>query len=283
MSQPLIPNARAAALQAAVHLPEFSVVLQRSLDLFSKGDDLAVRDVVKAIEQDATTGRALVSIANARPYARDTLVTSVNQAVGRLGIQRTRNALLGLSVTRLFKSLQGIPGFQVTRFNAHALASAILGDLVARSRPEAGLEWIFVTGLLHDVGLLLIAAGVPQCLAQVCAQGSDDYHLVAREMELLGFDHFELGAELLARWGCPSGVLDAVLSCRDLAVVNGPTLSLGAATKAASMLADADGVSTILLPHQPGLTTQLLSQLRVPDPTRFMATFFDELAGMTVG
>jgi HD-like signal output (HDOD) protein len=267
-------------MRAADRLPLFSVVLQRALHLFSQGDDVSFDEVASIIEQDVVTAGSILSIANSALFARNTSVASIRQAVARLGIDKTRNALLGLSVARLFKGVQLPEPWSSTRFNMHSLASAVLSDLIATNTPALDPEWGFLTGLMHDIGLFLLVAGLPEELAHITANGGDDFHLTEREQELFGFTHFDLGADLLARWNCPPAVQEAVRSCQHTLVQYDPALSLGAVTKTASLLADACGISTFSSNHDQDLTDSLLSALKIADPIRFMGAFESEYNGL---
>ena len=267
-------------MQAANRLPLFSVVLQRALHLFSKGDEVSNDQVATIIEQDVVTAGSILSIANSALYGRSASVVSIRQAIARLGIDKTRNALLGLSVARLFKCVQLPEPWSPTRFNMHSLASAVLSDLIATSTPAMNAEWGFLTGLMHDIGLFLLVAGLPEELGHIVANGADDFHLTERERELFGFTHFDLGADLLARWNCPPAVQEAVRSCEHAVVQYDPSLSLGAVAKTASLLADACGISTFNFPHDQDLTGSLLSALNISDPPKFMGAFESEYNGL---
>lgn len=275
-----IHDARTSAMQAANRLPQFSVVLQRALHLFSQGDDISINKVAGIIEQDVGTAGSILSIANSALYARNASVVSIRQAIARLGIDKTRNALLGLSVARLFKCVQLPEPWSSPRFNMHSLASAVLSDLIATNTPAMNPEWGFLTGLMHDIGLFLLVAGLPKELGHLLANGTDDIHLTVRERELFGFTHFDLGADLLARWNCPPAVQEAVRSCEHTVVPYDPKLSLGAVAKTASMLADAHGISTFDSPHDQDLTASLLGALNIADPPKFMGVFESEYNGL---
>jgi HD-like signal output (HDOD) protein len=277
---PTIHDARTSAMRAANRLPQFSVVLQRALHLFSQGDDVSINKVAGLIEQDVGTAGSILSIANSALYARNASVVSIRQAIARLGIDKTRNALLGLSVARLFKCVQLPEPWSSTRFNMHSLASAVLSDLIATNTPAMNPEWGFLTGLMHDIGLFLLVAGLPEELSNIVANGADDLHLTERERELFGFTHFNLWADLLARWKCPPVVQEAVRSCEHTVVQYDPSLSLGAVAKTASLLADACGVSIFDSPHDQDLTDSLLSALHISDPLKFMGLFESEYNGL---
>ena len=84
------------------------------------------------VEQDVVMAGNLLSIANSALYGRSSAVCSVRQAIARIGIHKTRNALLGLSIFRSFRGVKLPKNWSAARFNAHSLASAILSDLLVQ-------------------------------------------------------------------------------------------------------------------------------------------------------
>jgi len=93
----------------------------------------------------------------------------------------------------------------------------------------------FTAGLLHDVGLLVMASQDPEGLASVLArareQGRPLDHI---EREEHGVTHAAVGALLLALWGLPHTVTEAVAGLRD-----GGPLELAFDTAAVVRLANA--------------------------------------------
>ncbi len=271
---------RASALRAADRLPLLSAVLHRALSLFSRGEDVAIGELAGVIEQDVVVAGSLLSIANSALYGGYSTVASVRQAIARLGVHKTRNVLLALSVTKSFNGVR-IPGqWSSIRFNAHSLATATMSDLIVQTAPASHPEWAFMAGLLHDIGLLLIAAGLPEPFKAIAAHAGNDFQLIARERELLGFTHFELGAEMLARWNCPPTVQEAAQFCKTTAFQFEQPLSLGVVVKTASLLADAHGVSIFHSHQEHSLRAELLDALQIPAPIQFLAAFEMEYNGL---
>src|SRR5262249_20782009 len=151
------------------------------------------------------------------------------------GVNKTRNVLLGLSVTRAYKRVQVPSPWSSVRFNSHSLATALLSDLLARNTSSADPEWAFIAGLLHEIGLLLIAAALPQQFKTILAYTNSDIELVEQEQALLGFSHFELGADVIARWNFPTAVQDAARFCSVKSFDFAHPLPLGAVVKSASL------------------------------------------------
>jgi HD-like signal output (HDOD) protein len=274
------PNLRATALSAADRLPLFSVALQRALKLFSAGDRVSFAELAESVEEDVVIAGNILAVANSALYGQHGPAVSVRAAIARLGTQKTRNALLGLSIAKAFRAVK-IPGkWSSARFNTHSLATATLSDLLVQRKPTAGSEWAFSTGLLHDVGLLLIGAGLPTQFMALQDDVAADHQLVHRERELLGFTHFDLGADLLASWNCPASVQEATRFCERPSFEYSGPFNLGAAVKTASMLADADGFRIFPSVHAHASLLDLAKALELRDPEEFISAFELDFRGL---
>jgi HD-like signal output (HDOD) protein len=271
---------RASALRAADRLPLLSVVLTRALGLLAQGDEVSVRELSTVIEEDVVVTGSLLSIANSALYRGNSKVASVRPAIVRLGLHKTRNVLLGLTVSRCFKSIK-VPGpWSSIRFNSHSLGVATLSDLIVQSVPSEHAEWAFMAGLLHDIGLPLIAVGLPEQYRTITMQTGTEADIVERERELLGFTHFDLGAEMLARWNCPVMVQEATRFGDSVAVPSERPLNLGAVVKTASLLADSSGISIFDSRPDDESVIQLLDALGIPVPLDFVAKFEAEYSNV---
>jgi HD-like signal output (HDOD) protein len=65
-------------------------------------------------------------------------------------------------------------------------------------------ERLFVAGLMHDIGRLVIAYKLPgQCREVMQYMKDQQVALHMAEQKILGFDHTEVGAELMKAWALP--------------------------------------------------------------------------------
>jgi HD-like signal output (HDOD) protein len=272
---------RDIALRAADRMPFLPVIFQRTLALFAtRGDELSIAELAAVIEQDVVMTGNLLAIANSAFYARSGSVASLRQAIARLGMHKTRNALLGLSVVRSFRDVRLPKCWSSKRFNDHSLATAVFGDLLVQRIRIENAEWAFLAGLLHDIGLLLIATGFPD-EAQAISEVANDYQMVERELEIFGFTHFEIGASLMERWNCPPIVQEAALFCRTNEFQFQFPPSLGIVVKTASLLADANGVS-VFGPHRDedlAFVPELLDAMSIQKPAMLIETFQADFSG----
>lgn len=202
------------ALKALGDLPPFSPILNRLLATLA-GADVSFTKLGDLIEKDTVVTGNLLHLVNSALYGRRGTVNSVRHALSLLGLDKVRNAVLGMSITMMWKKVKMPPSWSMARFNMHSSASGVLSDLLAQRLQVSYPEGAFVAGLLHDVGRLLIALGLPQQhdqIVQLCKGGRA--HLEA-EQEILGFTHPELSAKALKVWNLPEPIQDAALRHHD--------------------------------------------------------------------
>jgi len=71
--------------------------------------------------------------------------------------------------------------------------------------PVESVEAIFVCGLLHDIGRLIFYRRIPALAREIGLQkAAGDKDEIQIEHNLLGFDHFQTGAELAKLWNLPA-------------------------------------------------------------------------------
>ena len=151
-------------------------------------------------------------LVNSAFYARRGTVNSVKHAVAVLGIGKLRNLSMSMSLARMWNS-SGLPaGWSSRHFNQHGVASAILADLVAVELDAEYAEGAFTAGLLQNVGLVLIAIGLPDEYAGIMeAYQSGTAGLADYEIGFLGLSHADLSGEVLHRWHLPAPIVQAAL------------------------------------------------------------------------
>ena len=96
-------------------------------------------------------------------------------------------------------------------FNLHSVAVAILSDQLAQRGDVEYSEGAFAAGLFHDLGLLLVALGLPEEYQQISLlHRQSPKWTLEYERQVLGLTHVELSAEALASWNIPEPIQIAV-------------------------------------------------------------------------
>jgi HD-like signal output (HDOD) protein len=191
-------------------LPPFSPILNRLIASLAS-DDVSFSKIADLIEKDTALAGNILRLVNSALYAYSGTINSIRQAVPLLGINKLRNAALTMSVSRMWNQVKTPAGWSTANFNRHSVGVAILADLLAQKLPVEYPEGAFAAGLFHDLGLLLIALGLPDEYKQMsllCQQNKQ--WTVEYELLVLGMTHAELSAEALGHWKLPEPIQTAV-------------------------------------------------------------------------
>jgi len=175
----------------------------------------SIADITRIITEDTGLSSCLLKLANSPMFGYYAKIDSISKAVTIIGTQQLRDMALAISFIRTFK---GIPAglINMTSFWQHSIAVAIVARILATCRREANVERFFVTGILHDVGQLILCTRAPQLVQETIAASrkSGEPHF-AIQRSRLGFDHGEVGGELLKRWRIPEIITEAVACHHD--------------------------------------------------------------------
>jgi HD-like signal output (HDOD) protein len=201
---------KARALLALRALPPLSPILHRVIASLAH-EDVSFAKVAELIEKDMALAGNLLRLVNSPLYSVRGTVSSVRHAVSILGVNKLRNAVIGLSAAQMWRSLRTPPGWLMADFNRHSVSVAILADLLSQHLPARDSVGAFAAGLFHDLGRLLVAIGLPAEYKQIALLCEKDPRGSAKhEVHVLGTTHAELSADALAVWNLPAPIRAAV-------------------------------------------------------------------------
>ena len=187
-------------------LPEVCVKLNQMIE----SSDCSAKEMGEVIAEDADLSARLLKVVNSAFYGLPGPVDTISRAIIVVGTPYLRNLALMTSACQVFR---GIPGelVNMTSFWRMGITTGVIARTLARHCGILHAERLFVQGVLHDIGRLVIFQQLPELSRDILlvANGQDDIQTLA-EQDMLGFTHSEVGFELLARWRLPKSVLVAV-------------------------------------------------------------------------
>ncbi len=168
------------------------------------------RDFVSIISDDVGLSARLMKLVNSAFFGYPSKIDSLSRAVSIVGIKQLQDLALATSIFDTFKN---IPNDYVTMesFWKHSIACAVIARILANYRREFNVERAFVSGLLHDIGRLVMFMVIPDKANEAfnLAQ-SQNKLLYQAEKQVIGFNHAATGGALLKQWKLPEQIIYAV-------------------------------------------------------------------------
>jgi HD-like signal output (HDOD) protein len=226
-------------------LPPFSPVLNRLLATLAR-EDVSFAKTADLIEKDTVLAGNILGLVNSAFYRREVRANSVRYAVSLLGVNKLRNAALSMSVIRMWNQVRTPKEWSTARFNEHSIATAMLADLFSQHARVSYPEGAFVAGLFHDIGRLLIAAGMPDEYVEILRLNGSGVALDDCERRVVGATHADLSCLALQAWNLPEPIPTAVLYHErpdaDPEAANPGLIPLSLVVNLASQYADQNGI-----------------------------------------
>jgi len=275
---------RQKALRGLGDLPPFSPILNKLMATLAS-DDVSFAQLAELIEKDTVLAGNVLRLVNSALYGRRGTISSVRHAVSLVGLAKLRNTVMTLSVSRLWADSRAPKGWPAARFNLHGVATAVMTDLLAQRLPAEFPEGGFVAGLLHDIGLLLIATSLPHEFGEIRRLHVEEgLALEEAERNVIGMDHADISAAALNRWNLPVPIQKAVRYQFAEEHMRNDEIPLSWLVRAASRLAEIQGAYVFVAPKDSTLApadTLAEAGLRT-DPAALLEDFEREFEPMKV-
>lgn len=189
-----------------VSLPEVCIRVNEMLE----DPHVSANEIGRVISQDTGLTARLLKIVNSAFYGFPSRIETVSRAVTVIGLRELRGLVLAASAVEAFSK---IPNdiLNMVKFWRHSVYCGVIAQLLADKCHVLHSERLFVAGLLHDIGKLILCHRLPNEMRQVADrlkhEDRPDYEI---EQEIFGFDHSEVGGELLKVWQMPKTLAEAV-------------------------------------------------------------------------
>lgn len=199
----MIPTER--AVERIKKLPTLSVTTGRLATLI-KDETSGAADFEKVIRPDLALTANLLRMANSAYFGLRCRAESVRQAITLLGLKRVFEAAASAAFAPVIP--RQLPGYEMdaASFWLHGAAVAVLAERLAVELRCGTPDLLFTSGLLHDVGKLVVGAFVAEERGTILRRVREGQTFIGAEKEVLGLTHAELGARVAEAWNLPPAV-----------------------------------------------------------------------------
>ncbi|MFW6179931.1 MAG: HDOD domain-containing protein [Desulfohalobiaceae bacterium] len=201
---------------------KLSSMLGRDVELFTLPDIFyrlteiinnprsSAQDIAQVVANDTALTARTLKLVNSAFYGFPQKIETISKAVTVIGTKQLSTLALGLSVLKLFHDVPSTY-LDMDKFWRHCLAVGLCAKLISEHIDYAEAEKIFVGGILHDLGRLVLLKKAPKHTAAALKYAWDnDAYLNQAERECIGMTHCKVGSELCDYWKLSPLLVDIV-------------------------------------------------------------------------
>ncbi len=188
-------------------LPALSPVALKLVELASD-ENSSARQLVEVIEKDPALAVRLLRLANSAIFGSSAKITSLSQAVVRIGFDRLRIMALSISLRDTFP-LGKVGPLDYERFWKVSMYRAIISRSLAQYSKSVDPEEAFIAGLLTEIGLLILFdLFIKGQNENVSLELEPIEEMLDWERKQFGVDHRQIGACALRFWKFPESIIE---------------------------------------------------------------------------
>lgn len=191
-----------ASVEELLSLPDAAMRLNAVL----ADPDASAAEIADIVSLDPALAARVLRAVNSAYFGLRGRVDTISKAIAMIGTSELHSLALATSAALAFRNISS-KLVDMEAFWQHGVRAA----LAARGFAESGSlrrhrERVFLAGLLHDVGQLILYHELPEVSTRILEAVQEGRAQDEVEQELLGFTHAEVGALLLERWNLPASL-----------------------------------------------------------------------------
>ncbi len=163
-----------------------------------------IDDISDVILLDPALAATVLKLANSSFFNYPGKIDTISKAVLVLGITEVYNLVIAYFTTEAFKAIDANSKY-LDYFWLRSVDCALLIKFLGTHLNVANAERLFILGLLHNLGELVVLQITPKLIGE-CVSSDTAKPPWQKQREVLGFTYGECSAELLKLWQLPYGL-----------------------------------------------------------------------------
>ncbi len=187
---------RKGKILAVKDLPTLPPVLDEITKMI-EDENSSPEQIAKVISKDQVLSAKVLKMVNSPIYGFPRRINTIQHALVLLGFNVIRGIIISTTVFDVMtRSMVGLW--------EHSLGVATVSKLIAEECGFKDAEEFAVTGLLHDIGKVVVALQLPEEKEEIKVLVKEkDLLFMDAEKEVLGFSHDRINAWLADHWNLP--------------------------------------------------------------------------------
>jgi putative nucleotidyltransferase with HDIG domain len=199
--------------QNRLAVPSMPAVAVKCLELL-RDKDARFSALAATVEKDPLIAARLLRVVNSPAYGGREPITSIENAISRLGLKPFRVIMIELAAREVFVSKSQRIRQAFRGIWEHCLAVGMLArDVAAKLPGSADGESVYLAGLFHDVGKPVVGALLLEAERSLIEELDEPFMTDTLWLRVVDDAHRDVGAALASQWNLPPTVGKAIAGC----------------------------------------------------------------------
>lgn len=198
-------------IKKADELPPLPASVVKLITLLSSGES-DVDEITRVIRFDPALTVRLLRMANSAFSGASVAITTVQEAVGRMGTTRVLSLAVASHTRGLMRTQVKAYGYQEGELWRHSVISMLVAELAARVCKVHVPPASSTAALLHDIGKLVMAHFLDLEILELLGRAQNEGGLssMQAEVQILQIHHGELGGLIARHWDLPESIVKGI-------------------------------------------------------------------------
>lgn len=196
-------------IQSIIQLPALPAIAIEIIDMV-ENPKTSASALGRVVSKDQVLTAKVLKIANSPFYGFSRKIATIDFAIIVLGFDTLKEVVMSVSlISSLNKKLTR--DFNSRQFWDHSIACGVIARALARNHGYRVVGEVFIAGLLHDIGILIINQYFFNDYKEIVKLVKEEnLSLEEAEIKVLGVTHGEIGSWLAEKWNFPGQLVDTI-------------------------------------------------------------------------
>lgn len=191
-------------------LPSMPHVLTEIISMLDD-ENMTSKNLANLIEKDQMLVTRLLRVANSPFYGFSRKISTIELAIALIGLNTIKDIVTSILVKRIFVS-KNDSLIDMDSYWRYSIFCATATKYFASKMNYKPLGESFITGLMHDMGIILLNLYFQDEYKEVFEEidNNENYSLLKAEQKVFNSNHAEIASWLADKWNLPSRMCTAI-------------------------------------------------------------------------
>ncbi len=192
-------------------LPSAPCLYAKVVELLDKSE-CSIKEIGETIAKDLGMTVKILQLVNSSFYGIPRRISHPKEAVSLLGLDTVKALILIMGVFSKYEHNDSFP-FKIELLLNHSIKTGVIAKKLSAMEkfPKYIADETFISGVLHDIGKLVLAANMPDQYKKALGMAKkQNIPETEAEKQIFGTTHCAVGAYLIGLWGMPDVIVELV-------------------------------------------------------------------------